>query len=63
MSKRVLVTGANGHLGARLIAGLQRENSGFEVVAAVRSERAADQVRSAPGGAAADVQLVDYTST
>jgi uncharacterized protein YbjT (DUF2867 family) len=60
-SNRVLVTGANGHLGRRLIARLLGGAAGhFEIRAAVRSERAAEQVRALPG--ASDVVIVDYTS-
>ena len=51
--ERVLITGANGHLGRRLIARLRGR---CEVVAAVRSNRAADMV----GDSGAEVRLVDY---
>ena len=57
-SPRVLVTGANGHLGRGLIARIhQREPE--QVRALVRSQRAADQVAAA---APIDVRTVDYTS-
>ena len=51
--ERVLVTGANGHLGRRLIARLHGRS---DVVAAVRSERAAAMVADS----GAEVRLVDY---
>lgn len=51
--ERVLITGANGHLGRRLIARLRGRS---EVVAAVRSDRAAAMV----SGSGAEVRLVDY---
>ena len=53
MFERILITGANGHLGRRLIARLQ---GGCGVVAAVRSERAAAMVADS----GAEVRLVDY---
>jgi NADH dehydrogenase len=53
---RVLITGANGHLGTKLIGRLQE--NGAEIVALVRSERAAATVRgSFPE---ADIRIVDY---
>ena len=61
----MLVTGANGHLGCRLVpALLERDRS---VVAVVRSERAAAQVSAACTGlngtqqARLDVEVLDYT--
>ena len=51
--ERVLITGANGHLGRRLIARLRE---GCEVVAAVRSDRAAAMLEES----GAVVRLVDY---
>ena len=53
MFERVLITGANGHLGRRLIARLRE---GCEVVAAVRSDRAAAMVEDS----GAEVRRVDY---
>lgn len=53
MFERVLITGANGHLGRRLISRLRRD---CEVVAAVRSERAAAMLE----GMGARVCMVDY---
>lgn len=52
---RVLVTGANGHIGRALIARLARAGA---VRAVVRSERAAATVRALP--AAPEVVVVDY---
>ncbi len=51
--ERVLITGANGHLGRRLIARLRE---GCEVVAAVRSDRAAAMLDDS----GAEVRRVDY---
>ena len=51
--ERVLITGANGHLGRRLIVRLR---GSCEVVAAVRSDRAAAMVADS----GAEVRLVDY---
>ncbi|MDE0224857.1 MAG: NAD(P)H-binding protein [Gammaproteobacteria bacterium] len=53
MFERVLITGANGHLGRRLISRLRGD---CEVVAAVRSERAAGMLE----GSGARVCIVDY---
>ena len=53
MFERVLITGANGHLGRRLISRLRGD---CEVVAAVRSERAAAMLE----GSGARVCIVDY---
>ena len=53
MFERVLVTGANGHLGRRLIARLR---GSCDVVAAVRSDRAAAQLADS----GVEVRLVDY---
>ena len=56
-SPRVLVTGANGHLGRRLIA-RTLESGREEVRAVVRSQRAADQVAAV---GSVDVRIVDYS--
>ena len=56
-SPRVLVTGANGHLGRGLIA-RTLESGREEVRAVVRSQRAADQVAAV---ASVDVRIVDYS--
>ena len=56
-SPRVLVTGANGHLGRGLIA-RTLESGREEVRAVVRSQRAADQVAAV---GSVDVRIVDYS--
>ena len=56
---RIAITGANGHLGLKLIDRLQSE--GDDVRAIVRSERAADTVRSYHPDA--DVRVVDYADS
>lgn len=56
---RIAITGANGHLGLKLIDRLQSE--GDDVRAIVRSERAADTVRSYHPDA--DVCVVDYADS
>ena len=56
---RVLVTGANGHLGRRLVARLCAE--AVEVRAVVRSERAKATLRDAVGEAP-EVRILDYTN-
>ena len=53
MFERVLIAGANGHLGRRLIARLR---GNCDVVAAVRSDRAAAMIADS----GAEVRLVDY---
>ena len=54
---KILVTGANGHLGRRLIRRLLAE-ARHQPVAAVRSARAAAQLRAS--GVQCDIQQVDY---
>ena len=54
---RVLITGANGHLGLQLIKRLQ--STGEEVVAAVRSERARQTIIDS--GLAPEIHIIDYT--
>lgn len=54
---RVMITGANGHLGRRLTARLAADH---DVVAAVRSERARGTLLAYPGGTDVDVPVVDY---
>ncbi|MBW2383597.1 MAG: NAD(P)H-binding protein [Deltaproteobacteria bacterium] len=64
-AQRILITGANGHIGQALIEGLCAGGSKGEarrVRALVRSERAAEQVRSLPGASAAEIVIGDYTS-
>lgn len=53
MAQRLLITGANGHLGRRLIARLRTER---DIVAAVRSPKAAKTLE----GVGADVRILDY---
>ena len=54
MAAPILVTGANGHLGRRLVERLRGER---EVVAVVRSERAARTLEDI----ATDIRILDYT--
>jgi NADH dehydrogenase len=54
---RVLITGANGHLGRRLIARLAGERP---LRAVVRSERAAQQLAALPEAARAETRILDY---
>ncbi|MDZ7668022.1 MAG: NAD(P)H-binding protein [Gammaproteobacteria bacterium] len=53
----IAVTGANGHLGSRLLPELAAQGP---VRALVRSERAANAVRGSNPGAAVEVRVVDY---
>ena len=58
---RILVTGANGHLGIRLIRRLADRNTGPEGVRAlVRSERAANTLRELPEHCRPEICIVDY---
>ncbi len=59
---RVLVTGANGNLGRRLISRLLQPGRGgaTSVCAVVRSERAAASLRELPDAADAEIEIVDY---
>lgn len=57
---RILITGANGHLGRRLILRSGRDG-GPAVRAVVRSERAAATLREMPDHAPEDVVILDYT--
>jgi NADH dehydrogenase len=60
--ERILVTGANGHLGVRLIRSLaSREGASPEVRALVRSERAANVLRELPESCRPELRIVDYT--
>ncbi|MEZ5559323.1 MAG: NAD(P)H-binding protein [Pseudomonadales bacterium] len=55
------ITGANGHLGQRLLSHLDRQDSAVSGVRAlVRSERAAAQVRALGLARAPELQVVDY---
>lgn len=55
---RVLVTGANGHIGRKLISSLKNQTEPVDVVAMVRSARAAETVRKDHPDA--DIKIVDY---
>jgi NADH dehydrogenase len=57
---RVLVTGANGHLGRRLLARLAGKRP---LRAVVRSERAAEQVSTVPEAKGVDVRVLAYDDT
>ena len=58
---RILVTGANGHLGIRLIRSLASRGPGSAGVRAlVRSERAANTLRDLPEDCRPEIQIVDY---
>ena len=57
-SGRILITGANGHLGRRLITRLA--GSGRPVRAVVRSQRAAETVRALPLDGDVAVAVLDY---
>lgn len=55
------MTGANGHVGTRLIRGLLGRGSGSpEVRALVRSERAAKILRDLPAECRPEIRIVDY---
>ncbi len=58
--RRVLVTGANGHVGRRLIRRLGGGWPATEVRALVRSERAADTLRALPERVRPEIRIVDY---
>ncbi len=55
---RVLITGANGHLGRRLITALSPRH---RITALVRSAAAAQQLHASADGNRVDVVVVDYT--
>jgi uncharacterized protein YbjT (DUF2867 family) len=58
---RILVTGANGHLGVRLIRSLaDRGPASPKVRALVRSQRAANVLRELPEGCRPELCIVDY---
>lgn len=60
-SPRLLVTGANGHLGRLLLRHLDREAPETPVRAVVRSERAAETVRATPlATLQPEIEIVDY---
>jgi uncharacterized protein YbjT (DUF2867 family) len=58
---RLLITGANGHLGIRLIRRINETRPSDEVVAIVRSEKAAASLRQEALGA--DIRVVSYTDS
>jgi len=62
-SARVLVTGANGQIGRRLIERLARSNPPVRVRAAVRSARAAITLEALPEEVRAEVSVIDYRDT
>jgi NADH dehydrogenase len=60
---RILITGANGHLGRQLVARLGSDGTSGgapAVRALVRSERAAAQVRAVPVGRPPEIVVADY---
>jgi NADH dehydrogenase len=57
---RVLVTGANGQIGRRLIERLARSNPPVPVRAAVRSTRAAKTLEALPEAIRPEICIVDY---
>jgi NADH dehydrogenase len=57
---RILVTGANGHLGRLLLRTVAAESPRWPVRAAVRSERAAEQLRALPEAVRPEIDIVDY---
>jgi NADH dehydrogenase len=59
--ERILITGANGHLGRRLLERIAREPGRFSVRALVRSRAAAEQLSRLPAGVRPEVVIVDYT--
>ena len=58
---RLLITGANGHLGIRLIRRINETRPNDEVVAIVRSEKAAASLRQE--GLEVDIRVVSYTDS
>jgi len=59
--KRILITGANGHLGRRMILRLADSAEAVSVRAVVRSQRAADALLSLPEGARPETLVLDYS--
>jgi NADH dehydrogenase len=59
-ASRVLVTGANGQIGRRLIERLARSNPPVPVRAAVRSARAAGTLEALPEAIRPEICIVDY---
>ena len=58
---RLLITGANGHLGIRLIRRINETRPNDDVVAIVRSEKAAASLRQE--GLEVDIRVVSYTDS
>jgi len=56
---RLLITGANGHIGISLIRRINETRPGDEIVAIVRSEKAAASLRQE--GLEVDIRVVSYT--
>jgi NADH dehydrogenase len=56
----ILVTGANGQLGRGLIGRLAKRSDGTKVRAVVRSERAAETLRSLPESVRPEIVILDY---
>jgi NADH dehydrogenase len=59
-SERILLTGANGHLGRLVIRALADAPSAAAVRAVVRSDRAAGSLHDLPAPSRRDVVIVDY---
>jgi NADH dehydrogenase len=60
--ERILITGANGHLGRRLLERIAREPGGrFSLRALVRSRSAAEVLERLPAGVRPEVVVIDYT--
>jgi uncharacterized protein YbjT (DUF2867 family) len=57
---RILVTGANGHIGRRLLSHLAGAARAPAVRAVVRSTRAAEELRGLPAPRGTEVRTVDY---
>ena len=61
-SEGILVTGANGHLGVRLICNLAgRGSPALKVRTLVRSQRAADTLQALSEDCRPEIRIVDYT--
>ncbi|MFP8874691.1 MAG: hypothetical protein VCB42_09245, partial [Myxococcota bacterium] len=60
-AQRILITGANGRLGQRLIRSLRAGDSPLQVRALVRSKRAATELEALPPASRpGDLRIVDY---
>ena len=60
MTRRILITGANGHLGRLLIRTLADDPASAGVRAVVRSERAARSLDDLPSPERREVRVIDY---